>query len=250
MKKLILRADDLGYSEAVNYGIEKSVKDGVIKNVGLMPNLQAAMHGLNLLKGCDIALGQHTNISVGKPLCNPKQIPSLVNADGYFKTSTQYKEQGKDIVVKEEAELEIEAQYQQFVSLTGKEPDYFEGHAIFSQAFFQALEAVASRHHLKYSGFSFDGTPIPIGNSLVTFGYIPSMIADYEPKQAFFNLLKQAKDDIIYLCVFHPGYLDDYLLKHSSLTINRTKEVVMLCDEEVKVVMQEPTIKNVDYREL
>ena len=28
MKKILLRADDLGYSEAVNYGIEKSVKEG------------------------------------------------------------------------------------------------------------------------------------------------------------------------------------------------------------------------------
>ena len=30
MKKILLRADDLGYSEAVNYGIEKSVKEGLL----------------------------------------------------------------------------------------------------------------------------------------------------------------------------------------------------------------------------
>ena len=32
--KLIIRADDIGYSEAVNYGIEKSVKDGLIRSAG------------------------------------------------------------------------------------------------------------------------------------------------------------------------------------------------------------------------
>ena len=31
MIKLLLRADDLGYSEAVNYGIEKTVREGLIR---------------------------------------------------------------------------------------------------------------------------------------------------------------------------------------------------------------------------
>jgi predicted glycoside hydrolase/deacetylase ChbG (UPF0249 family) len=47
--KLIIRADDIGYSEAVNYGIEKSVKDGLIRSAGLMPNMPYAAHGLKLL---------------------------------------------------------------------------------------------------------------------------------------------------------------------------------------------------------
>ena len=31
MKHIMVRADDLGYSEGINYGIEKSVKEGIIK---------------------------------------------------------------------------------------------------------------------------------------------------------------------------------------------------------------------------
>lgn len=46
MIDLIIRADDVGYSEAVNYGIEKTVKQGLIGSVGLMPNMPAAAHGL------------------------------------------------------------------------------------------------------------------------------------------------------------------------------------------------------------
>ena len=40
--KLIMRADDLGFSDGVNCGILKSVKDGLITSVGLMPNMQEA----------------------------------------------------------------------------------------------------------------------------------------------------------------------------------------------------------------
>lgn len=36
MKRLIIRADDLGYSEAVNHGIAGTVKDGLIGSVGIM----------------------------------------------------------------------------------------------------------------------------------------------------------------------------------------------------------------------
>ena len=39
MKKILIRADDLGYSEGVNYGIAKSVKDGIIGSVGVMTNM-------------------------------------------------------------------------------------------------------------------------------------------------------------------------------------------------------------------
>lgn len=59
--RLIVRADDLGYSEAVNYGIEKSIKDGIVRSAGLMPNMPAAAHGLRLLEGTGACIGQHTN---------------------------------------------------------------------------------------------------------------------------------------------------------------------------------------------
>lgn len=46
MKRMIIRADDLGYCEAVNYGIEKSVREGIVRCAGLMPNMESAAHGV------------------------------------------------------------------------------------------------------------------------------------------------------------------------------------------------------------
>ena len=39
MKRIIFRADDLGYSEGVNLGIAKTVKKGLVRTVGLIVNL-------------------------------------------------------------------------------------------------------------------------------------------------------------------------------------------------------------------
>ena len=51
MKYLLIRADDLGYSEGVNYGIAATVAAGLVRSVGVMTNMPAAVHGLGLLHG-------------------------------------------------------------------------------------------------------------------------------------------------------------------------------------------------------
>ncbi|EAC5475512.1 ChbG/HpnK family deacetylase, partial [Listeria monocytogenes] len=121
--KLIMRADDLGFSDGVNCGILKSVKDGLITSVGLMPNMQEAKNGYEMIKDYRVCLGQHTNICVGRPLSDPKLIPSLVQENGEFCSSQEIRQRTNDTIVMEEAEIEIEAQLKRFRAITGKNPD-------------------------------------------------------------------------------------------------------------------------------
>lgn len=257
-KKLLLRADDLGYSEAVNYGIEKSVKQGLIDNVGIMLNMPATAHGYELLKSENIAFGQHTNICAGKPLANPKDIPSLVERDGSFKSSRTYRNSAEDFVVFGEALIEIEAQYQQFLYLFNRKPDYFEGHAITSKTFFKALAYFAEENNLKYAGIPEGQDPngiigndasLWIGETKV-YMTMKSMKKDYDPWETLKNMVMNAHEDGVDMMIFHPGYLDDFILNHSSLLIPRTKEVAMLTDEGVKSFLGEHDMETVDYREL
>ena len=87
--KIIFRADDLGFSEAVNYGIRKAIVDGVITCTGLMPNMPYAAAGYALVKDTGVEVGQHTNICVGRPLTDSARIPSLVQPSGEFCTSRE-----------------------------------------------------------------------------------------------------------------------------------------------------------------
>ena len=180
MKRLLIRADDLGFSEGTNYGIAKTVTDGIIRSVGLMPNMPAASHGWELIKDEDVCIGQHTNICVGKPLCNPGDIPSLTGDDGEFKSSRQYREaakNGEDFVALDEVILEIEAQYQRFKEITGREPEYFEGHAVASANFFKGLEIVAKRHGLDYLPFELQAESFPFANGRLKM-YMDSMLLE------------------------------------------------------------------------
>lgn len=249
MKKILVRADDLGYSEGINYGIAKSVKEGIITSVGVMVNMSSVNHGLALLKGTPVCLGQHTNICVGKPITDPSLIPSITNTDGEFKSSKEYRQAKEDFVVLEEVILEIEAQYKRFLELVGEKPHYFEGHAVSSHNFFKGLEIVAEKYDLKYSGMSFGGDPIKVGNTKV-YVTMESNLPDYDPFESLKKMVEHSHEDGCDMLICHPGYLDGYILKNSSLTIPRPMEVDMLCAPETKNYLIETEVTQINYDEL
>lgn len=250
--RILIRADDLGYSRGVNYGIADSVCRGIIRSVGVMPNMPAVRHGLDLLAGAGACLGQHTNICVGRPLTDPARVPSLCQPNGEFQPSRAYRaaaKEGRDFVVLDEVVLEIEAQYQRFVELTGQQPRYFEGHAVASANFFKGLEIVAARHGLDYLGMSLSG-PVRFRRTLL-YTSMDSMKPDYDP---FACLKRDARKDYgpdgccMFVC--HPGYLDDYILRTSSLTTPRVQEVAMACDPATRQWLDENGVQPVTYDDL
>lgn len=259
MKKILLRADDLGYSRGVNYGIYDVVQAGLINNVGVMINMPFTDHGLSLLKNFDIDLGMHTNISNGKPVLAADQVPSLVDENGFFKRSKIYRQNVKDgkpdFVNLEEVVVEIEAQYQLFVKKVGRKPDYFEGHAVISQNFFKGMQIVAKRHQLAYLSISLHNEPISFKQNtkfqFVMGGFTKDGKPDknYDPFQELDYCLKHANDEAIPMFVSHSGYLDNYLLNTSSLTLPRTKEAAMFMSEKAKREIQANNVHLVRYSE-
>lgn len=246
--KLIMRADDLGFSEGVNYGIEKTIKDGVITSVGMMPNMESAKHGFDLVKDLNIALGQHTNICVGKPLSHPELIPSLVQDNGDFCSSKEIRSRKEDTIIVEEAEIEIEAQLQKFMEITGRKPDYFEGHAVFSKNFFIALKNVADRHGLFFENPSID-KEWEKENGIYGLGFFqPNEEGLYDPQVYMQEHLDDIKTNPCSVAIFHPGYLDQYILTHSSFTKIRAMECEFLCSDWLKNWIDENQIELVDFR--
>lgn len=245
--KIIFRADDLGFSEAINYGIAKAVKDGVISSVGMMTNMDSIEHGYNLINDIDLCLGQHTNICVGKPLCDPAIIPSLVDQNGMFCSSKEIRARENDSIVLEECELEIEAQLNKFIEIVGRKPDYFEGHAVFSINFFKALENVAKRNNLFYCNPMDKEWSKETG---IDCGKMFKMDEKglYDPYVYIMNDEADIMDKECSVLVFHPGYLDQYILEHSSFTLIRPMETEFLCSNKLKNWIKENNIEVVDFR--
>ena len=248
MKKLLIRADDLGYCEAVNYGIARAVKDGVVRCVGVMPNMEWAEHGVRLLDGTDVIFTVHANICQGKPLTDPKLIPSLVDGEE-FKDKSLYREAKEDFVVLDEVVMEVEAQYQRLVELTGKKPFMVEAHAVPSMNFNKALAIVAAKHGVQF--LQFDPARGPkVGDTYFKFS-MDSGNADYNPLESMKKAMAQefAEDEAM-LMVLHPGYVDKYVLETSYITTQRALEVAMAINPETTKWCAENDVKLITYADL
>ena len=245
MKRLLLRADDLGFSRAVNYGIYDSVQAGLIQSAGVMVNMDATEHGVKLLKGCKgCCFGLHTNFCAGKPVSAPKDVPSLVDKNGVFHSSSKYRNAEKDFITYEDAKTEIDAQYKRFIELFGEEPAYFEAHAVKSRIMTEALEEYAKENGLLYHA-PFAALVVKNLNIPMYLGNI--MDPDYDPWQELQACVASLEEDIPQMYVFHPGYLDQPILGMSSLTVNRTKEAAMLTDPKTKAYLQEQGVSLYSY---
>lgn len=245
MKKMILRADDLGFSRAINYGIYDSVQAGLIQSVGVMVNMDATAHGVELLKECqNCCFGLHTNFCAGKPVSAPETVPSLVDENGFFYSSSRYRSAEEDFITYEDAKREIDAQYRRFMELFGRQPAYFEAHAIKSTVMINALEDYAKEHdllyHAPFAALQVKGLTVPM-----YLGDIGS--PDYDPLQELKACVASLEEDIPKMYVFHPGYLDKTIMSMSSLTTNRTKEAEVLTDPETKAYLQKEGIRLYSY---
>lgn len=254
MKQLLIRADDLGYSRAVDLGLARTVLEGLVRSVGLMPNMPEAEHGWSLIKDADVAIGQHTNVCLGTPCAGPQEIPSLIAENGQFKSSRTYRSAfaaGEDFVMYDEAVREAEAQLTQFREIIGRDPDYFEAHAVLSPNLNRAIEDVASKHGLRYQPASFDPTAtVTCGNTSVRM-VMRSMGEAYDPAQTIKDAVSAMHDGEAVVFVGHPGYLDQFILESSSLTFPRTKEVDALISSDLaEWLYAQENLVLVDYRDL
>jgi len=249
MKKILVRADDLGYSEAFNYGLARAVKSGIVRCVGVMPNMEWAEHGVRLLDGTDVTFTVHANICQGKPITDPSLIPSLVDENGYFKDKSLYREAKEDFVVLDEVVMEVEAQYRRLVELTGRKPFMVEAHAVPSNNFHKALNIVGQKYGLTLMGFDPSRGP-KIGNHVMKFS-MDSGNADYNPFESFKRAVSQemAEDECV-MMVLHPGFVDEYVLTTSYITTQRAMEVAFAINPEVPKWCAENGVKLMTYADL
>ena len=69
MKKVIINADDFGYSSAVNLGIITSHKKGILTSTTLMANMSGCDEAIMLAKeNPNLGVGCHLVLTCGKPL--------------------------------------------------------------------------------------------------------------------------------------------------------------------------------------
>ena len=151
MQKLIVTADDYGMCQQVDDAIDAGIENGIITTTNVMTNMETLENARALReKYPHISIGVHFNVTTGRPVSDPKDIPSLLAPDGTFwNLSTFKKRYSKGLIVPKELEKELETQYTLFEETCGK-ADYWNTHensALHTKAF-SVFAKVAKQHNV------------------------------------------------------------------------------------------------------
>lgn len=149
MQKLIVTADDYGMCQPVDDAIDAGIENGMITTTNVMTNMETLENARTLRERFpNISVGVHFNVTTGRPVCDPKEVPSLVDSDGVFwSVSTFKKRYSRGLINPEELEKELQTQYALFEKTCGK-ADYWNTHensALHTKAF-SVFAKVAKQH--------------------------------------------------------------------------------------------------------
>lgn len=257
MVRIILNADDIGYSEAVTLGIIKSYRDGVIRSTTMMTNMPAAPLAAKLLKeNPGLYCGQHSNIVIGTPVSDPKEIPSLVDEYGHFNVKQRLK-QGLKLNA-EDIKKEVRAQAERFKELMGHYPPHIEGHAVFDPGLAVAIREVATELHVHYTDnihYIENGEMVQLRDTHDSGWEVPVMpkVGYYQDKVSLDYWLDDQADllseDLVEIHS-HPGYIDQELLDWSSYNITRAKEVQIACDPALKKWAEDNDVHFISFNDI
>uniref|UniRef100_UPI002A832F72 ChbG/HpnK family deacetylase n=2 Tax=Hungatella effluvii TaxID=1096246 RepID=UPI002A832F72 len=254
--KLIVRADDLGYCRAVNYGIEECIRDGIVTTVELMADMPGSEHGAEIVKQYPaVSAALHCHFQ-GKACAPLEKIPSITDENGMLNIRSRKKLKPDYRPDLDEMFIEYRAQLDRFVELVGRLPDYLK--PIGPNA--SRMKTLAKELGIPTDyrgGYELGMKPIYPDKEWEYLDYytVPVMLTDEDEKmenQAKLNSVDyflQDKAGIlsnghqVVEMVMHPGWLDDYVLRHSSFSIIRLKDLEALKSPLVKAWVRDHGIQ-------
>lgn len=281
--KLVIRADDVGYSKVHNLGTFETLDRGVVTSVDIMLDTPGTEEALEKLREYPwISIGWHTHFW-GCPVLGGSRVPTLFDPerDGFRKDLDSPE------VDFDEALAECRAQVERCIKLLGRAPDVGGSFVPLSSPFGRACQQVHEEYGIVTDFMGRDiGKPgeirtvqnqwadrkiyvrgiwdyirplrqAPLGSN----GYTDSIsaLSDYDPIRFYVEdesgLLK-IHDGSITVHPWHPGYVDYFVYRcgdHSAAAPVfkgiRTVDVHALCSPEVKRWIRENGVELINMRD-
>jgi len=128
-KRLIVNADDFGWSHGITDGIVEAHRNGIVTSTSLMVNRPASEYALDQTRTApNLGVGIHLTLCDGAPVLPPERVPSLVRPDGMFYPAPEaIRELRRGRFVAREIEAEFRAQIQ-WMKARGSWPTHADSH--------------------------------------------------------------------------------------------------------------------------
>lgn len=228
--KVIINADDFGYTKAVTDGIIKGYHQGIVRSTTALCNMPYIEYGKNLLKDCpNLSIGVHLTLTLGKSLTKNK---TLTDEEGYFYKPAKLQNHYFDV---EEVYNEFKAQIERFIEVFGCMPSHLDSHHGMHdfQNNLQATKKLAQEYHLPVRRYNH-------------FQFVNEFIKDNVSVEGLIHILEKYKDQDIEI-MSHCGECDLELYLKSSYALPRVQELAVLCDPAIKDYIQKNKIIITNY---
>jgi chitin disaccharide deacetylase len=221
--KLIVNADDFGYSRGINYGIIDAHRYGIVNSTTMMMNMPGVNHAVGLAKEHPrLKLGIHLVLTCGKPL--RPDVPTLVDEQGNFKKLKDLTNDNNLSLT--ELEREWTAQIDRFFD-NGLTATHFDSHHHVHgiPEFLPVIQRLSKKYNLPVRRISEQ--PVE-GVTSFTDRFFHDFYGEGVTQNYFIELTQRDVDHQTVEVMCHPGYLDFEILNGSSYAVERVKETKIL----------------------
>lgn len=276
---VIINADDFGLTPGVNRGVLSGFREGVLSSTTMLVNLRFFDDAVTLARrNPDLPVGIHLSLLWGRPVTDPRQVPTLVDGDGNFPRSlgVLMRRYGLGRISSAEVQTEFGNQVRRFLA-TGLTPTHVDTHKHVHSlpGIMRALITVAKEFgirkvRLPYESDSGRGRPsfklaalrsfvrylcrnsrseleragLVTTDHFVGIDYMESLDA-----RALREILANLSAGVTEV-MCHPGYVDEHLAEFARVPPDRELELAGLKDGEVKAFVAANGIRLMHYGEL
>ncbi|MGH7338841.1 MAG: carbohydrate deacetylase [Myxococcota bacterium] len=251
--KLIVNADDFGYTERVSAGILRAHREGIVTATTFMTNAPHSDGAAALARTTpSLDVGVHLVLTYNRPTGDVARCRSLVDDDGKF---LRPKELLKRDIDRDEALLEYRAQYDKARELLGREPTHVDTHHWVHDhpALEWAVGEIARETGAAARIHSDEQRDRLRARGVRTPDHFAREF-QYDGKVGVDSLLalleRLAVQNGVTELMCHPGEADEALVKRSGYARERPTELATLTDPRVRAAVKDLRITLATFSEL
>lgn len=248
--KLAFKTDDVGYSHVHNLGTFEAVDNGVVTHLDIMLDCKEGTdEALEFAKNhAWLSTGWHAHFW-GWPILPKEEVSSMLTPEGRFKgRSNRWNNPERSQMDYEECRKECIAEMNNCVCIMGRTLDFGGSLAYGNLPITRAVYDTARDFGLmKIYVSRKEEDKENKGSDMRHFGETPNLRNAYynqdmdhgffyDPYTCFEKAFTEEmlKSDTCYICGYHAAYVDPLVMKESSLTLGRIKDVEFLTSDWLK----------------
>lgn len=252
-KKLVVVADDFGWTDSVNAGILRAYKDGLVTELSLMLSCRATAAALALIKSEKISqVGIHLSLNPGN------KFGKILKRDDYRELFAR--------LTSEEISKLVTEELAEFEEVVGRQPTHIcpqygihgnlkvlNGLLIYAKAHAIPVRIPWTQLQGEGGGENYAAQIMMRRVGVVTTDFLfahvlgSDLTVIKEKFLADFSSLGDGQSAEMYT---HPGYFDLSLLQTSSLSYERTRDLALLLDSDFRQKINKLNIELVNYSQI